>query len=213
MNHERRFAARPVTLEVRADQKPRIEGYAAVFYREGDPGTEYKLFDDLVERVMPTAFQEFFAQPTDCRALFNHDPNCPLGRCGNRTLSLTVDNVGLRYSIDPPDTQLGRDMLAYLGRGDVTGSSFSFRATKQSWREQGDLLVRELDGVEIFDVGPVTFPAYEGASAGVRSFGEDPEALRQAVRREADEWRRKNAKPWRPDLAARRRRLRLADAD
>ncbi|MCT7656157.1 HK97 family phage prohead protease [Oceanimonas sp. NS1] len=64
------------------------------------------------------------------RALFNHDPNFVLGRTRSGTLALSVDADGLRYEIDPPDTQTVRDLvLAPLARGDITGSSFAF-----AWR-------------------------------------------------------------------------------
>jgi len=66
MHVERRFTnltgTRP-TIETRGegdDAQLTIVGYAAVFYREGDPTTEFRMFDDLVERVMPTAFDAAF---------------------------------------------------------------------------------------------------------------------------------------------------------
>jgi len=205
MQHEYRTLKLPVKLETREDGKPRIEGYAAVFYRADDPGTEYKIYDDIVERVMPTAFTEHFSAARDCKALFNHDAGCLLGREGNRTLTLSVDQIGLRYSIDPPDTQLGRDMVAYLARGDISGSSFAFRVTGQTWKEVGSMLYRQIDSVELFDVGPVTYPAYEATTAGLRSRDLD------AIRKEADVWRKAN-RP-RPSLAHRRRQLRLVEAE
>lgn len=206
MQREHRSLKLPVKLETR-DGKQRIEGYAAVFYNASDPGTEYKIYADIVERVMPTAFQEYFASANrDCRGLFNHDPSCLLGREGNGSMSLAMDARGLSYSIMPPDTQLGRDMVAYLTRGDITGSSFSFRATSVTWRElPGGVICREINSVELFDVGPVTFPAYEGTTAGMRS--RDVED----VRVQADQWRRDNQP--RPSLAMRRRQLRLVEAE
>jgi uncharacterized protein len=180
---ERRFVSSklsPITLEKRADGSSTIQGYGAVFYREGDPGTEYQLYGDLVERIMPGAFDRAIKEADDCRALVNHDPNLLLGRASAGTLKLSIDATGLRYEIDPPDTQAGRDACVSLERGDLTGSSFSFLPDDVTWREQGDLIIREVRSVQLFDVGPVTFPAYSSTTAGVRALG-DAEEARKAL--------------------------------
>jgi HK97 family phage prohead protease len=52
-----------------------------------------------------------------------------LGRNKSGTLRLSVDGIGLRYEIDPPDTQAARDLIESLRRGDVSGSSFAFLPT------------------------------------------------------------------------------------
>jgi uncharacterized protein len=177
---ERRFvsvAAHPVRLEKRADGKPMICGYASVFYREDDPGTEYALWDDLAERIMPGAFDRAMKED-DCRALVNHEPSALLGRTASGTLRLAIDQTGLRYEIDPPDTQAARDVMESIKRGDMTGSSFTFVARDVTWREQGDRIIREIRDVQLYDVGPVTFPAYGSTTAGLRSLGEPEEARR-----------------------------------
>ena len=167
--------------EVRVDERdgaaPKINGYAAVFY-DGTPATEYRYYD-VVERIMPGAFS--FALPkSDVRGLFNHDPNFVLGRNKAGTLVLTVDAVGLRYVIAPPKSSIGNDVLESLRRRDVTGSSFAFTVDKkgQTWtRGEDGNYVREIISVaELFDVGPVTYPAYTATEAVARSMGE-PENL------------------------------------
>lgn len=186
-------AVRPPQLQERADGAlPLIVGYASVFFRADDPGTEYELWPAdqwgprVVERIMPTAFDRA-AKEDDVRALFNHDTNVVLGRSGAGTLRLSVDSVGLRYEIDPPDTQAARDLIQSLRRGDVSGSSFGFLPRNTAHREikaEGDkpgLIVLERHDVQLFDVGPVTFPAYEGSTSGVRSDGADLAAARADV--------------------------------
>lgn len=186
---ERRYSRAPapqISRNDNANGPTRIEGYAAVFYREGEPATEYWLWDDIVERILPSAFDRALAEQQDVRALFNHDPNQVLGRTAANTLALRVDETGLSYTIVPPDTNYGRDCLTNLARGDVTGSSFSFEPLEIAWREielpdRGKVIVRELLSVRLYDVGPVTFPAYEGTSAGVRSARPaDAQAVRAA---------------------------------
>jgi HK97 family phage prohead protease len=152
-----------------------IEGYAAVFHAEGDPGTEYELFSDegvkAIERIAPGAFRDAIERPDDCRALFNHEPDQLLGRTASGTLRVEEDERGLKYSIDLPDTQAGRDTAELVARGDITGSSFGFVVDRQTWSEQASedggptVATRTIESVRLLDVGPVTYPAYSGTEA------------------------------------------------
>ncbi len=144
-----------------------IQGYAAVFYN-GESTHEFQLGEyagrDYVERIMPSAFDLALQRPDDVVGLFNHDPDNVLGRLDAGTLRLEVDRRGLRYEIDPPDTQVGRDVAALQGRGDLRGSSFAFRVEEQEIIDDEDRRVREIHSVELIDVGPVTYPAYSGTN-------------------------------------------------
>ena len=156
----------PVRIETRADGTKGLVGYAAVFYRADDSGTEFWLWDNYVERIMPGAFDE--VAQDDVRALFNHDPSRVLGRAASKTLSLVSDDTGLRYEIELPKTREAEDLAILVERGDVTGSSFAFTPTSVTYREEEDLTIREINGVTLYDVGPVTYPAYEATSVSVR---------------------------------------------
>jgi uncharacterized protein len=177
---ERRFtphAASRVSLEPRAaDEQPAIVGYGAVFY-DGTERTEYKLCDDLIERIMPGAFDRAIRERDDARGLFNHDSNLVLGRVSAGTMTLSVDPTGLRFSIVPGKTTVAADVMEHIRRGDVQGCSFAFRVTEQVWRTVGVIDYREIMAVELYDVGPVTFPAYEATSVGVRSKDVQDEAI------------------------------------
>jgi HK97 family phage prohead protease len=182
--HERRTVSGDVELrEAPGGGSMRIVGYAAKFYREADPGTQYELWRGAVERIMPGAFDEAVAGD-DVRALFNHDSSQILGRTKSGTLKLSVDDVGLRYEVEPADTSVYRDVQTFLQRGDVDGSSFQFSipADGERWSRQGSLEIREITKVKLFDVGPVTFPAYSAATSGVRN-----EELAEA-RSRRDQW-------------------------
>lgn len=196
-----------VRIEKRADGTPQIVGYGAVFYRANDPGTEYELWRNVVERVASQAFASALSRPDDVRGLFNHDPNFVLGRSAAGTMRLSVDERGLRYEIDPPDTQQARDLMASIERGDITGSSFSFSVNKESWSTPADggLEVRTIEDVTLYDVGPVTFPAYEATTTGTRgkAIGEHQEA-----RRAYDGWRHA---AYRSAMLARRERQIVLD--
>lgn len=171
---ERRMtpAGESIKIETRADGGKMATGYAAVFHRDGDAGTEYRLGPDVVERIAPTAFNRALQEKHDARALFNHDPNMLLGRAGAGTLRLSVDQRGLKYEIDIPDTQVGKDVATSIARGDLAGSSFAFSIngkTGQRFEKGKDYDVRHILDVDLFDVGPVTYPAYEGTTTGLRS--------------------------------------------
>src|SRR5689334_2288993 len=106
MPHERRFlptATLPIEIEEREGKPARISGYAAVFY-DGSPGTEYQMWQGFSERIMPGAFDRCIREGHDVRALFNHDPNYPLGRTSAGTCRLSIDKRGLKYEIDPPNS-------------------------------------------------------------------------------------------------------------
>lgn len=162
----RRIDAR---LEVRADgagagEKVVIEGYGALFDKEAD-------LYWFREVIRPGAFTTTL-KDADVRALFNHDPNFVLGRNKSGTLRLREDTRGLRYDFDPPATAAAKDVVELIRRGDVTQSSFGFRTLKDRWTfsdNPNEPALRELLEVELFDVSPVTFPAYPDTVVGVRS--------------------------------------------
>jgi HK97 family phage prohead protease len=145
---------------------PMIAGYAAVFNTRSD-----LLGGFFVELIAPGAFDDVLAQ--DTRGLFNHDPNYLLGRTTSGTLRLTVDERGLAYEIDTPDTLTIRDLVvAPIARNDMTGSSFAMRVAPggDTWHEEDGVVIRTIYKVaELRDVGPVSFPAYPDSSAAQRS--------------------------------------------
>jgi uncharacterized protein len=166
-----------------------ITGYAAVFYRKDDPGTQFGLWAGCVERVAPTAFNNVIAEAQDVRALFDHREDQILGRTKSGTCRLSVDAVGLRYEIDPLmvgdkiDDETAA-LIARIERGDIDGSSFAFRVrsngatwTTEKYGDAGvEIEVRTLTDVDVFDVGPTAFPAYKSTTAGLRS--DNAEALK-----------------------------------
>lgn len=166
-----------VAASRRSDGKQVIAGYGAVFWNSTKPGTQYRLSDNMVERIRPTAFHRAISEAHNARALYNHDSASLLGTVASGTCRLSVDLRGLKYeiAIDPADPDHHR-VLAKIKRGDLTGSSFAFRPTKISWGKDGSDDVRWIEDLELFDVGPVTYPAYGGATTGLRS--EELDALR-----------------------------------
>ena len=146
--------------------KPVIEGHAAVFNQKAD------IFG-FTEEVAPGAFRDSIGTD-DIRALFNHDSNFVLGRNRSKTLELTEDERGLFISNIPPETQWARDLLVSIERGDINQMSFGFRTLDDAWATVDGVPHRTLKRVQLFDVSPVTFPAYPQTDVGVamRSMGQ-----------------------------------------
>jgi HK97 family phage prohead protease len=187
MTKAKRFIKRPVELREDGDGR-KISGYGAVFYNADDEGTQFQLWEDAYERILPGAFDRAIAED-DVRSLFNHDVNIVLGRNTSGTLALSVDEVGLRYEITAPDTQLVRDqVVAPIERGDVSGSSFMFVPIRANWTDEDSedgrsVEIREVREVELWEVGPVVFPAYDASTSSLRQTD-----IAEA-RSERDEWR------------------------
>lgn len=175
---DRRAYNSPVSVITRDDKQPVLTGYAAVFYNPQDPGTEYEVWEGLRERIMPGAFDRALRE-SDPVALFNHDSNAILGRMSAKTLRLSVDGRGLKYEIDVPDTRMGQDVVTSVARGDITGSSFAFvvKEVRTTERQQDGYAIREILDVDLYDVGPVTYPAYAATTAGMRSIELDDDLV------------------------------------
>lgn len=198
MKIEKRMSPQRVELRAGDNGQRFLTGYAAVFHRDGDASTEYVLFDDLyermTERVAPGAFRRAIDAKHDVIAAFDHDSSRLLGRVSSGTLTLTEDEIGLRYDVLLPDTQYSRDLVTLAERGDIRASSFAFRAPSHGQkfaehRENGKAFItRTLTDLDLFDVSPVVVPAYKGTSTAVRSEFEDSrrEVLAALQAREAE---------------------------
>jgi uncharacterized protein len=154
-----------VRIESRED-KPVIIGHGAVFNRMSENLGGFR------EQIDPKAFDEVLTN--DVRALINHNSDKILGRTKSGTLRLSVDDTGLKYEIDPPDTSYAHDLLENLKRGDITQSSFGFSVEKDAWNEDADggVVRTILKVARLYDVSPVTFPAYPDADVAMRGLEE-----------------------------------------
>ncbi len=169
------FEKRCLDLEMRFTDD-RIGGYASVFY-DGTPETEYRISENIYERVAPTAFDRLIHGNDDVLASFNHDFNTLLGRRSANTLDLSVDKKGLYWSVpydseDPDHVRIRRK----IQKGELRGCSFAFRTIKDDWKFEGNKRIRTLLDVEVSELGPVLTPAYKGALVASRSDNAD-EAL------------------------------------
>ncbi len=159
----------PGNIELRQsdDNSATIVGLAAVFE------TLSENLGGFREQIMQGAFDD--ADMSDVRGLFNHDPNFVLGRTRSDTLELEVTKKGLRFEIDLPDSQTIRDLvLEPIKRGDIDQASFGFIVAPggATFDENEDgVLIRSITKFQrIFDVSPVTFPAFQDTNVGEASF-------------------------------------------
>ena len=163
----RAFALDSCKIETRSEGggQPKIFGHAAIFDSLSENLGGFR------ELIKPGAFTKA-VQQDDIRALFNHNADHILGRNKSGTLALSEDGRGLAIEITPPDTTIGRDVLKSIERGDISQMSFGFtvRAGGEQWTEDenGDT-IRILSDLKLFDVSPVTFPAYPQTDVAVRS--------------------------------------------
>ena len=168
MNKEVRFFDFKELRIDNAEGGTKLVGYSAVF-NELSPD-----LGGFREKIAPGAFSDAI-ESDDIRALFNHDANIVLGRNKSGTLRLSEDDKGLRMEIDLPDTQAARDLAVSVGRGDISGQSFAFKVLPggQNVDKQDDgTVIRTITKAQLFDVGPVTYPAYPQTDVAVRSMRE-----------------------------------------
>ncbi len=179
---ERRAFRLPIELRAEdgGDGLPSIRGHAAVFNQKSEDLGGFR------EIIMPGAFDSALDRGDDVRALVDHDPSKIIGRAKAGTLTLNTDSKGLRVKIMPPDTTVGNDIVESIRRGDVDSMSFGFRTLSDNWRTEDGEEIRELVDLELFDVSPVSFPAYPQTDVAVRSLAD---------------WRNKNSRRTDPDMA------------
>ena len=151
-------------IETRAEQTEEgnqiISGHASMYdIRSENLGGFY-------EYIEAGAFTPELIAKSDTRALINHDQNLILGRTTSGTLRLNADEKGLRYEFDVPETSYGKDLVVSMKRGDITQSSFAFTVADDDWTTDEDgNNIRTIKKIErLYDVSPVTYPAYPEAN-------------------------------------------------
>lgn len=151
-----------VDFEVRTledEGKTVISGYALKFNKP----SEDLGFTEYIDREALTG-----ADMSNVVALLNHDSNYVLGRSG-RNLTLSVDDAGLFFEIEPNDTSYVRDLMENMRSGLIDKCSFAFSIAKggDEWRESKEgryeRTVKQID--KLYDVSVVTSPAYEDTVA------------------------------------------------
>lgn len=161
-------------FEVRADEGDEnikhIKGYAALF---NVPTIIYERGKPIQETIATGAFDT--ANMSDVRCLLNHNADFIFGRSAAGTLTCGTDTTGLWYECRLDlNIQSHSDLYKSIERGDITQSSFAF-----SWPAGGATVTTTPAGEpnqrnitiidHVYDVSPVTYPAYEETTVEARS--------------------------------------------
>lgn len=160
-------------IEIRASESGdsrKVEGYAVVF----DSQSEFLGFYETIERG---AITQELVDRCDIFATFNHDMNKVFARSnkGEGSLTLTVDERGLKFSFDVPNTSLGDELLEYLKRGDISKCSFAFCIDpsddeSEEWEERDGVYFRKIKKIaELFDIAICWVPAYSDTEVSKRT--------------------------------------------
>ncbi len=191
-------ALRPgIELRANGDGMPTMTGHFAVFNQWTEIDSLWE--GTFLERIAPGSFLKTFKENRqNMRVTLNHgsDPMAgdkPLGPIAD----LREDKTGAYYEVPLLDTSYNRDILPGLEAG-LYGASFRFRVMKEDFNKKPErsdynpaaMPERTIREASVEEFGPVTFPAYAGASAGVRSLTDDyivrqlmgdPEKLRELL--------------------------------
>lgn len=144
-----------------------LEGYATVFNQRVQIGDDDWGFFEQIDR---NAFDG--ADLSDVPLKYNHNDAVPiLARTRNGSLSLSVDDTGLKIRAKLLDTQDARDMYKRVQEGLIDKMSFAFTISKQEWDSSTKPVptrtIKQFD--RIWDVSVVDIPAYDGTSVYARS--------------------------------------------
>lgn len=147
-------------IELRADDDGEATGITGL----GIPTGVKADIGFFTEEISPEAVKHAIGEDWDIRGLFNHDPNMLLGKTGSGTMTVERAKAGMEYDIPTlPDARA--HVLESVERKDLDGNSFSFTVAVEEWDESEELdkphrTIKKFR--RLFDIGPVTFPAYDG---------------------------------------------------
>lgn len=178
-----------------ANGMPTLYGHFTPFNRWTEIDSFFE--GNFMERIAPKAFAKTFRERTPA-VLFQHggDPQVgdkPLGA----PQTLREEEFGPYYEVPLLDTSYNRDLVPGLEAG-LYGASFRFSVMREEWVDDPGasddnpkgLPERTIKEVRCMEFGPVTFPAYPEATAGVRSMTDEyliaratsrPETLRSIL--------------------------------
>lgn len=182
MDDKNRKEIRNTSYQVTGDDEKRtVEGYALLFGVRSD-GLSFE------EEIQRGSLDGVLAK-SDVFALLNHDRGRGIlarSKRGSGSLTLSVDEKGLKYRFEAPKTALGDELLENIRRGEVDESSFAFSVSKDKWEKKSDggwkRTIEQIE--ELYDVSPVYNAAYSQTSVYMRGKEQAEEELRQQEERE-----------------------------
>ena len=148
------------------EDKMILEGYAIVFEQETMIGDEERGFREVISRDSLSK-----ANMKDVPMKYNHmDSFLILARTKNKSLSLSIDDKGLKVRAELLNTTTNADVYKMVKAGLLDKMSFAFTVKKQSWDTDSKIPLRRIEEIDrLYDVSVVDLPAYEGTSIYSRS--------------------------------------------
>lgn len=177
------------TIKAVDDEQMIVEGYALRF------NTESNDLGGFVETISPEALKD--ADLSDVRCLIDHDSSKVLGRTTSETLELNIDDEGLYFRCQLPNTSYSKDLYENIRLGNINQCSFGFVLD-----EDGDSFEKRDDGLfkrtlrkikSLFDVSVVTYPAYDDTDVApaLRSIENIKESEQEEIRKAQEAEQRK----------------------
>jgi HK97 family phage prohead protease len=160
----RTVTMREVRVSMAEDGTHTVSGYAIVYNASSTD------LGGFTETIVPGALTRTLLENPDVLCLRDHKPELLLGRTTSGTLSLSEDQIGLKFTCTLPKTSAATDLAESLSRGDIDACSFGFVTQNDTWTQDanGDV-IRNLLDIDLFEVSIVSFPAYMQTSASLRS--------------------------------------------
>lgn len=162
------------------EEKRTVEGYALLF----DTPSDGLSFTEVIKRGALDGVLE----KSDVFALLNHDQRRGVlarSKYGKGSLSLSVDDKGLKYRFDAPKTALGDELLENIRRGEIGESSFCFDVEKDTWEKRKDGSWKRT--IEKFGYIYDTSPVYNGAYSKTSVYMRGKEAAEEELRHREQE--------------------------
>ena len=178
-NIQRREAADNADAPHAESNSRTVYGYAMLY---DTPTVLWEYEDTQYVEVIERGAATEALKSSDIRALFNHNPNYILARTSSNTLTVREDEKGLYFEFEAPETSTGNDLLVSIQRGDISQASFAFdisersilREQKTEGKEVVTITIKKMK--ELYDVSPVTYPAYKDTEVSMRSMITDIQA-------------------------------------
>ena len=147
------------------EEKRTVEGYALLFGVSSDGLS----FEEVIER----GALDGVVNKSDVFALMNHSHGRGIlarSNKGKGSLSLSIDEKGLKYRFEAPKTALGDELLENIRRGEICESSFCFDVEKDTWEKKSNgKWKRTVSKIgNLYDVSPVYNAAYSATSVYMR---------------------------------------------
>ena len=184
---EKRIYNLETRVETTENNKDVVVGYGSVFNSRSEN------LGGFFEFISPTAITDETIKNSDVRALINHDPNLILARSkfGEGNLNLSIDETGLKYSYELPDTTYGRDLGVNLKNGNISQSSFAFTIAEggDSWTtDENGNDIRTINKIDrLFDISSVTYPAYSESTSDLVIAQRGLQKYKESIKRKDEE--------------------------